>query len=249
MSYYYELLNQQSGELIYDSDVPFDTIQDALVDAKSNLMSREAFWRVFTTPPGRSEYEEPQVTSSISPEFESDVPELDWKMMLKIHSAVYEAVQHKQATLTGDELDDIIHEVSGWDTDTEVGAEYHAEAYELVMDRKAHVYEQVEGGNPTTPTGTCYPDAWRYVMRHPEAVLVHGSTMTLSGRLGHAWVELPDGTIWEPSSQAILTADRFNALVDPIVEERYTMDEAAHMLSVGKHGPWDTEERMKHIGR
>lgn len=99
------------------------------------------------------------------------------------------------------------------------------------------------------PTGTCYPDAWRYVMRHTEGVLAHGTAISLGKRLGHAWVELPDGTVWEPSSQAIFPIERFYELVDPIVEDRYTADEAAHMVSVGKHGPWTAEEREKHIGR
>ena len=69
--------------------------------------------------------------------------------------------------------------------------------------------------------------------------------MTLSGRLDHAWVELPDGTVWEPASEAIFTAEKFNSMVDPVVEHRYTADEAAKMLSVGKHGPWSDEERAK----
>jgi len=102
----------------------------------------------------------------------------------------------------------------------------------------------------TTPAGTCYPDAWRYVMRHPEAVLAHGTAISLGKRIGHAWVELPDGTVWEPTSQAIFPIERFYALVDPIVEDRYTSEEAAIMVArVGKHGPWSAEERMKYIGR
>jgi len=141
MSYYYDLLNQRTGELFYESDRPFDTIQDALVDAKKSLINREAFWRVFTTPPGRSEYEEPQMTSSISSELESNVPELDWKMMLKIQSGIQDEVSEKKKTLTPEEIDSVILRVSGWDKDTDVGVESLAEAYEMVIDRKAHVYE------------------------------------------------------------------------------------------------------------
>ena len=101
------------------------------------------------------------------------------------------------------------------------------------------------------PTGTCYRDAWRYVMHHVEdqPVLVHGTIVGLYGRMNHAWVELPDGTVWDPSSQTKMPIEKYYSLVDPIVEDRYTADEAAHMLSVGKHGPWTDEERMKHIGR
>ncbi len=101
------------------------------------------------------------------------------------------------------------------------------------------------------PTGTCYHDAWQYVMRHAEAqpVLVHGTAVGFSGRVGHAWVELPDGTVWDPAGQAIFAIERYYQLVNPIVEDRYTVDEAATMLNVGWHGPWTAEERMKHIGR
>lgn len=104
-------------------------------------------------------------------------------------------------------------------------------------------------GNPGTATGTCYPDAWRYVMHHTEGVLVHGTAISLGRRIGHAWVELPDGTVWEPESHAIFPIEQYYSLVDPIVEDRYTADEAAMMLTVGKHGPWSAEERMEHIGR
>jgi len=102
-----------------------------------------------------------------------------------------------------------------------------------------------------SPTGTCYQDAWRYVMRHVEdhPVLAHGTIVGLRGRMNHAWVELPDGTVWDPSAQVPMPIEKYYSLVDPIVEDRYTADEAAHMLSVGKHGPWSAEERMKYIGR
>lgn len=109
--------------------------------------------------------------------------------------------------------------------------------------------KELKSGNPITATGTCYRDAWRYVMHHTDAVLVHGAAISLGKRINHAWVELPDGTVWEPASQAIFPIEKFYQLVDPIVEDRYTSDEAASMLSVGKHGPWNAEERMKHIGR
>ncbi len=101
------------------------------------------------------------------------------------------------------------------------------------------------------PTGTCYHDAWQYVMRHVEAqpVLVHCTVHTLSGQINHAWVELPDGTVWDTASKVKMPIEKYYSLVDPIVEDRYTVDEAATMLNVGYHGPWTAEERMKHIGR
>ena len=86
-------------------------------------------------------------------------------------------------------------------------------------------------------------------MQHPEAVLVHGTAISLGKRIHHAWVELPNGTVWESSTQTIFLVERYYELLDPIAEDRYTADEAAHMLSVGKHGPWSAEDRMKYIGR
>jgi len=136
----------------------------------------------------------------------------------------------------------------GWDE-----AAYSAALGELqVSFHEAEIKDKEILKSPSAaPTGTCYPDAWRYVMRHTEAqpVLVHGTVVGLSGRLGHAWVELPDGTLWDPASQVIFAIERYYELVDPIVEDRYTVDEAATMLNVGWHGPWTAEERMKHIGR
>ncbi len=144
MPYYYDLLNQHTGEIIYESDTPFNTIEDALVDAKKTLVSKEAFWRVFTTPPGRSEHEEPQVTSSISSEFESDVPELDWKMMIKIQSGIRDKADAEKRSLTPEEIDLVLLDVSGWDIDTDVGAELLAEAYEMVMNRGIHEHKETD---------------------------------------------------------------------------------------------------------
>ncbi len=111
----------------------------------------------------------------------------------------------------------------------------HAKLYEMAGFTQS--YEEGEAGgvvvkhigsNPA-PTGTCYPDAWRYVMRHADEspVLVHGTAVTLSGRIGHAWVELQDGTVWEPASEAIFTKEKFFSLVQGIGENRFTVEEAA----------------------
>lgn len=140
MSYYYELVNKRTGEIIYECDTPFETAQDALTNAKKITIG-ETLWRVFTTPPGRSLYEEPQHEDTISAEFESESPILDTKLMLSIHSAVRNAVEGKQRTLTPDEIDEAILGVTGWDIETDAGAEALAEAYELVVDRRAHIFE------------------------------------------------------------------------------------------------------------
>ncbi len=96
-----------------------------------------------------------------------------------------------------------------------------------------------------TLLGTCYPDAWRYVMQHADdnPILVHGMATGLSGQHQHAWVELPDGTIWDPAASAVFTKERYFELVKAVGENRYTVEEAALMLNVGQHGPWTDEER------
>lgn len=114
-------------------------------------------------------------------------------------------------------------------------------------DEPTSMMYKLKSGNPNAATGTCYQDAWRYVMHNTDAVLVHGTIVGLRGRMSHAWVELPDGTIWEPASQAIFPIEKYYEMVDPVVEDRYTGEEAALMLSVGKHGPWTDEERAQWI--
>jgi len=98
------------------------------------------------------------------------------------------------------------------------------------------------------PRGTCYEDAWRFVIKEEEGTLVHGTAVSLGRRLPHAWVELPTGYIWEPYSGEYLTKERFRELVDPIEEYRYSATEAAIMAArVGKHGPWNEEERTAYL--
>jgi len=125
---------------------------------------------------------------------------------------------------------------------------------EFEAEREYRRKQKKASGNPV-PVGTCFPDAWRYVMHNAEKqpVLVHGTAISIASgtkkRIQHAWVELPDGTVWEPYSGSIFPIEEYYGLVEAIPEDRYTVDEAASMLSAGKHGPWTAEERMEHIGR
>ena len=94
------------------------------------------------------------------------------------------------------------------------------------------------------PTGTCYEDAAKFVIKQDEGELVHGTAISLGRRLAHAWVELPTGYIWEPYSGEYFTKERFQALVDPIEESRYTPEGVAIMtLRTGNFGPWTEEEK------
>ena len=98
------------------------------------------------------------------------------------------------------------------------------------------------------PVGTCYEDAWRFLIREEEGELVHGSIQTIGKRINHAWVELPTGFVWEPESGEFMKKSYFYERAEPQVQARYTAEEAAIMLvRVGKHGPWTEEEREQFL--
>ena len=104
------------------------------------------------------------------------------------------------------------------------------------------------GENPDTIRGTCYGDAWRFVIRQEEGTLIHGTVYFEGRRMGHAWVETETGYIWEPQTKRFYTKVGFEDVAAPIVEHRYTVEEAAIMLArVGKHGPWTDGERARWI--
>ncbi len=110
--------------------------------------------------------------------------------------------------------------------------------------------EKLKSDNPNTATGTCYPDAWRWLMKEESGTLVHGTVMSLGKRIGHAWIETDSGFIWEPLTADFFRYSAWQAAAEPIEESRYTVEEAAIMVArTGNHGPWTAEERMRHIGR
>ncbi len=112
-------------------------------------------------------------------------------------------------------------------------------------------YISVHSGNPHAPTGTCYEDAWRFLIQQKEGYLIHGSLQLSSGgpRVNHAWAESPPGWIWEPQTKGYYLIEDF-AIFQPVEDVRYTVEEAAIMLArVGRHGPWTAAERMRFIGR
>ncbi|GAI84320.1 unnamed protein product [marine sediment metagenome] len=106
--------------------------------------------------------------------------------------------------------------------------------------------KRLKSGNPNTVRGTCYEDAWRFLIKQGEGELVHGTVESLGKRVGHAWVETDAGYIWEPQTQGYFTIKGFDVAANPIEEHRYTVEEASIMLTrVGKHGPWTDEERAR----
>ncbi len=115
-------------------------------------------------------------------------------------------------------------------------------------DQSAQVSPHVPGGaghgsDIETRLGHCYVLAGRHAVEQPGSILVHG---TIQGgdnpRTGHAWVEKPDGTVWEPITQWELPADAFERLFNAEAERRYTATEICVLSLRYEHwGPW-TEE-------
>ena len=92
--------------------------------------------------------------------------------------------------------------------------------------------------------GTCYEDAWRFLIREEEGELVHGSVQTIGKRIDHAWVELPTSFVWEPESREFMKKSYFYERAEPQVQARYTAEEAAIMAArTKKLGPWTVQER------
>jgi hypothetical protein len=101
---------------------------------------------------------------------------------------------------------------------------------------------------PQTLMGTCYQDAWRFVIREEEGELVHGSVYSGGRRLNHAWVETMTGWVWEPETKQYIPKANFYYTYAPIVEARYTPEQAAIMAArTMNNGPWTAEERRLYL--
>ena len=96
--------------------------------------------------------------------------------------------------------------------------------------------------------GTCYEDAWRFLIREEEGHLIHGTVLSNGRRIGHAWVVTSTGYIWEPQTKNFYTREVFQAIAEPLDGNRYTTEQAAIMAARTKHlGPWTEEERGKFL--
>jgi len=98
------------------------------------------------------------------------------------------------------------------------------------------------------PTGTCYADAWRFLIKEEEGTLIHGTVFSGGRRIGHAWVETSTGWVWEPETGRYFTRLGFRDTFAPEIESRYTAEEAAIMAARTKNlGPWSELERRQHL--
>ncbi len=104
------------------------------------------------------------------------------------------------------------------------------------------------GGKYVAQTGTCYADAWRFLIKEEEGTLVHGTIFSGGRRMGHSWVETSTGWIWEPQTGRYFTLLGFRDTFAPDKESRYTAEQAAIMAARTKHlGPWAEQERQSYL--
>jgi hypothetical protein len=99
--------------------------------------------------------------------------------------------------------------------------------------------------------GQCTDLAFRALFRAPEGTkLVHASmtspmnrTETAGLKLGHAFLRLPDGRIWDPPSALHWDPQVYNVLGGIHNEREYTKDEAGALAMRHRHGgPWEIPE-------
>ena len=59
-------------------------------------------------------------------------------------------------------------------------------------------------------TGKCFENALRFLIKNPEGTLMHGTVYSgaLNKRIRHAWVELPDGTLWDGQTEEYMDKDK-----------------------------------------
>jgi hypothetical protein len=93
--------------------------------------------------------------------------------------------------------------------------------------------------------GRCYELAYRVMLYEPGAgrfSLIHGRIAQLKGMedmlVPHAWIELDDGRIYDPSMHRYFPADEYVASRLAVVERRYSHVEAMSMAVHGRCGPW-----------
>lgn len=71
--------------------------------------------------------------------------------------------------------------------------------------------------------------------------LVHGSIEGFGApRLKHAWVEFPDGAVWEPATDKMWPKVAFERIFNPVVDIKYDARAMSENIERFQHwGPWD----------
>jgi hypothetical protein len=107
--------------------------------------------------------------------------------------------------------------------------------------------ERREGNRVSDVRDSVYPgDCYQYAGIYTndgwgeENTLVHGIIRNPEGDIAHAWVVLPDGYIYEPTTDSVYHPEDFGRLHDPLVIQAYDPLWALQQMSANEHyGPWD----------
>lgn len=82
-----------------------------------------------------------------------------------------------------------------------------------------------------------------------DATLVHGAVKSLvpgTQTIDHAWLELADGTVWEPITRKFWHAQVWSDFARPRRTRRYSqMDVLDCILEHGHWGPWPVKRAKK----
>jgi hypothetical protein len=93
--------------------------------------------------------------------------------------------------------------------------------------------------------GRCYELSGMLVLNNPGPgiTLVHGSIQGMGRpRIEHAWVELADGSVWEPATNQCWERQRFDSFFSAQVAMRYDFTTAMRRAVHHEHwGPWTGE--------
>jgi hypothetical protein len=91
--------------------------------------------------------------------------------------------------------------------------------------------------------GDCYMQAGIFTNDNFDEpnTLVHGIIQHPSGHVAHSWVVLPDGYVFEPTTDAVYHPEDFERLFNPLVIQKYDPLFALQQMSNAQHyGPWDS---------
>jgi hypothetical protein len=142
------------------------------------------------------------------------------------------------------------------------GVAYHFKQYEAKMTEPGIAELEMElldepvifaAGSPGRPIkslerirkrlGRCYELAAKVMLNEAESdrfTLIHGTV----GGLGHAWIELGDGRIYDTTLNRYYPSGQY--LKAALAVHRYSRSEVIRMVSMScVYGPWTDDERHK----
>jgi hypothetical protein len=97
--------------------------------------------------------------------------------------------------------------------------------------------------------GRCLELAWKVIAWESGGkrwFLIHGGIAQhpLSENIiGHAWIELDDGRVYDPVLDKFMTKDAYMIHRRAVIERCYSLDEALRLVVEARHyGPWHQRE-------